>query len=139
MKELFAQIDSGRVTKTRLQSFLRNDERPVAEVKGRVAFKAFLDKELGALGLCHWYEGDEYGGSHYIGVPAKENWLLRKLFGHAGKVAMITAEPDPDSYAEVKSDAFRIRVLNAYMRPELRQVAEAFRNAGFGLPAEVID
>jgi hypothetical protein len=118
---------------------LRNDEQPVVAVKGRAAFKVFLDRELGALGFSHWYEGDEYSGNHYIGVPVKQNWVLKQLFGRAGKIAMITAEPDPDSYAEVESDAFRIRVLNAEMRPKLQQVAEAFRNAGFGLPVEVID
>ncbi|MDO8715659.1 MAG: hypothetical protein Q7J73_02460 [Dehalococcoidales bacterium] len=140
MKELFAQIDSGRVTKTRFQGFLRNDEQPVVEVKGRAAFQAFLDKELGSFGFSHWYEGDEIGGDHYIGVPKYRNWLLKQLIGRADpKIAQITAEPDPDSYAEVESDAFRIRILNAEMRPKLQQVAEAFRNAGFGLPVEIID
>ncbi len=64
MKELFAQIDSGRMTKTRLQVALRNEQPQVREIRGREAFRAFLDKELGALGLSHWYEGDDFGGDH---------------------------------------------------------------------------
>ena len=140
IKELFAQIDSGRVTKSRLQSFLRNDQQPVVEVKGHAAFKAFLDKELGALGFSHWYEGDEWEGCHFIGIPKHSNWFLKELFGRADeRIAMITAEPDPIWYSEAEPGAFRIRILKAERRADLQRVAEAFLNAGFGLPAEIID
>src|SRR5262245_42250940 len=121
LKEFFAQIESGRITKVRLQSFLRNETSTVREVKGHGAFMAFLNQELDALGLSHWYAGDEYAiSTHHITIPKYRNSVLEFFIGPAGQtIALIQAEPDSPS-SEIESDAFRIRVLDARMRPKLQ-------------------
>lgn len=139
IKEFFAQIASGRITKARLQSFLRN-ETAVIEVKGRATFAAFLDKELGALGLRHWYVGDEYGpGPHYITRLGPKN-IMERILGYNNSkraIASILAEPDSPS-RELGTDAFRIRLFKPEYRAQMEKLLRRFTDSGFDVPTELV-
>jgi len=110
----------------------------VLERKGRQALRAFLDTELPKLGLAHWYFGDDYSiGNHFIGEPGKRS-LVDRMFGPRHRiVAEIIAEPDSPLEKPV-SDAFRVRVFDPEVLAAIQQLMHRFANAGFGVPAEVI-
>lgn len=131
-----------------------NDMNDMAEMKkGHRSFVEFLDRELPALGMTHWYaSSDNYGigiDYHDIGkvVTEKRHFLL---FTWTVKrhivIANIIAEPDTpisvsDGFAKSRKadhDAFRIRVKSREALPLLQTLAEKFEGETFGLNAEVV-
>jgi hypothetical protein len=107
--------------------------------KGRVAFKAFLDQELPALGLSHWYVDVEMVGIyHYIGPAGRKRGFFNSLFPDThNQWVSIEGEPDSDT-PDIASDAFRMRIRNETIRPQIEKLAEKFCYAGFGIPVQII-
>lgn len=145
--DLVPSIRNGRI-------IFQRKENAMAEMKkGHRSFVEFLDRELPALGMTHWYgSNDEYGigiDYHDIGkVVTKERHFL--FFTWTAKrrivIANIIAEPDTpinvsDGFAKSRKadhDAFRIRVKSREALPVLQQLAEKFEGMTFGLKAELV-
>lgn len=115
------------------------------ERKGHRSFVEFLDRELAALGMTHWYGShDMYGGTcdyHDIGkIVVTEHRLLfffRRTVKRRVVLANIMAEPD-SPIQKGSSDALRIRVKNHETIELIRPIAEKFESQGFGLKAELV-
>lgn len=112
--------------------------------KGHRSFMEFLDQELPALGMVHWYGsfdrlsmGIDY---HDIGkvVIAEQRFLfITWTTKYPLLVANVIAEPDTPLYHGAK-DAFRLRVKDKEMLPALQTLAEKFERANFGLKVELV-
>lgn len=132
----------------------RRKEDDMAEMKkGHRSFMEFLNQELPALGMTHWYGSyDNYGATcdyHDIGkIVTKERRFLFFTWTskHQITIANVIAEPDtPITVSagfmrreKAPHDAFRIRVKNREALPVLQALAEKFEGASFGLKAEIV-
>jgi len=129
-------------------------ENDMAEMKkGHRSFVEFLDRELPALGMTHWYGSyNSYGigiDYHDIGkVVTEERHFLFFTWTttHRIIIANIIAEPDTpinvsDGFAKSRKadhDAFRLRVKDRESLLVLQTLTEKFEGATFGLKAELV-
>lgn len=135
---LVPSIRNGRV-------IFQRKETNMAEVKkGHRSFVEFLNRELPALDMTHWYgSNDSYGVTcdyHDIGkvVTVKRRFLfLEWTSKRTITIANIIAEPDSPIHKGA-CDTFRIRVKDRDALPALQALAEKFEGATFGLKAEFV-
>lgn len=135
---LVTSIRNGRV-------IFQQKENDMAEMKkGHRSFVEFLDRELPALGMTHWYgSNDSYGigiDYHDIGkVVTVEHrflfitWTSKRTI----TIASVIAEPDTPIHRGAE-DALRLRVKDREALPVLQTLAEKFEGATFGLKAELV-
>lgn len=135
---LVPSIKNGRI-------IFQRKENAMAEVKkGHGSFIEFLDRELPALGMTHWYGScDSYGigiDYHDIGkVVTVEHrflfitWTSKRTI----TIASVIAEPDTPIHRGAE-DALRLRVKSREALPVLQTLAEKFEGATFGLKAELV-
>jgi len=136
--DLVPSIRAGKV-------IFQQKENDMAEMKkGHRSFVEFLDRELPALGMTHWYGShDSYGigiDYHDIGkVVTVEHrflfitWTSKRTI----TIASVIAEPDTPIHRGAK-DALRLRVKDRKALPVLQTLAEKFEGATFGLKAELV-
>ncbi|MBI2096028.1 MAG: hypothetical protein HYT43_00075 [Candidatus Taylorbacteria bacterium] len=120
-------------------------ENDMAEMKKKHrSFVEFLDRELPALGMTHWYRSnDDYGigiDYHDIGkVVTVEHrflfitWTSKRTI----TIASVIAEPDTPIHGGAE-DTLRLRVKVREAIPTLQRLAEKFEDATFGLKAELM-
>lgn len=135
---LVPSIRNGRV-------IFKRKENDMAEVKkGHRSFVEFLDRELPALGMTHWYGSyNSYGigiDYHDIGkvVTVEHRFLFITWTSKRNvTIASVIAEPDTPIHRGAK-DALRLRVKSHEALPVLQTLAEKFEGATFGLKAELV-
>ena len=139
--DLVPSIRAGKV-------IFQRKENSMAEMKkGHRSFMEFLDRELPALGMTHWYgstKSDSYciGPIDYHDIGKVVTVEYRFLFitwtsKRTITIASVIAEPDTPIHGGAQ-DALRLRVNDLEALSVLQTLAEKFEGATFGLKAELV-